>query len=87
MPVPWASYRQVVIETYIGSPRGHHGKVRARPVPGERYPPTMNVECSKDMRTRHAVGTKFRIYAKETDREGGPSFLYTHHSWPYEIVD
>lgn len=32
------------------------------------------------------VGTKFRIFAKETDREGGPSFLYTHHSWPYEIV-
>jgi hypothetical protein len=37
--------------------------------------------------TRHPVGTKFRIYAKETDREGSPPFLYTHFSWPYEVLD
>jgi hypothetical protein len=47
----------------------------------------MVVECSKAMRTQHPVGTKFRIFAKETDREGGPSFLYTHFSWPYEVVE
>lgn len=87
MPKPWTPYRQVVIETYAGADRGHHGKVRARPIPGEFYPPTMNVECSKEMRTKFAVGTRFRIHAKETSREGGPTFLYTHFSWPYEVVD
>jgi hypothetical protein len=87
MAKPWSPYRQVVIETYRGPPRGDHGSVRARPVPGEFYPTTMNVECSKDMRTRFPVGTKFRIYAKETSREGGPPFLYTHWGWPYDIVE
>ncbi len=86
MTKPWSEYRQVIIETFDGGARGHHGKVRARPISGEFYPTNMVVECSKDMRTRHPVGTKFRIYAKETDREGSDPFLYTHHSWPYEVV-
>ena len=83
---PWSPYRQIIIETYRGPARGAHSSVRARPVAGEFYPTTMNVECSRDMRTRFPVGTKFRIYAKETSREGSPPFLYTHFSWPYEVV-
>jgi hypothetical protein len=46
----------------------------------------MNVECSRDMRTRFPIGTRFRIFAKETAREDGNPFLYTHHSWPYDVV-
>lgn len=46
----------------------------------------MNVECSRDMRKRFPTGTRFRIYAKEISREDGTPFLYTHFSWPYEIV-
>lgn len=87
MANPWSQYQKIVIETYDGAARGHHGKVRARPVKGEIYPTSMVVECSKEMRMRHPIGTKFRIYAKETNREGGATFLYTHFSWPYEIVD
>ncbi len=87
MSKPWSNYRQVVIETFRGPERGDRGSVRARPVAGELYPPTMNVECSKDMRIRHPVGTRFRVFARETDKEGGPPFLYTHWSWPYEIVE
>lgn len=68
MSKPWSQYRQIVIETYNSGPRGHHGKVRARPAEGQFYPTDMVVECSKQMRTQHPVGTKFRIYAKETDR-------------------
>ena len=87
MSKPWSPYRQIVIETYLSGPRGDHGSVRARPIPGEFYPTTMNVECSKDMRQRHPVGTKFRIYAKVTDKEGSPPFLYTHYSWPYDLIN
>jgi hypothetical protein len=86
MSNPWSPYRQIIIETYVGPSRGDHRRIRARPVEGQFYPATMNVECSRGMRTQHPVGTKFRIYAKETDKEGGPSFLYTHHSWPYELI-
>jgi hypothetical protein len=81
MAKSWSPYRQIVIETYYGN-----GRVRARPVKGEFYPETMSVECSRDMRKRFPIGTRFLIYAKETDREGSPPFLYTHYSWPYEIV-
>ncbi|OYU15659.1 MAG: hypothetical protein CFE37_04875 [Alphaproteobacteria bacterium PA4] len=83
---PWSPYRQVIIETYNGPSRGGHGSVRARPIAGQFYLTTMNVECSRQMRTQYPVGTKFRIYAKETNREGSPPFLYTHFSWPFEVV-
>ena len=86
MAQPWSPYERIVVETYNGPPRGHHGRIRARPVEGQGYPVTMKVECSKAMRESHPVGTKFRIHAKETDRKGGPSFLYSGPSWPYEVV-
>lgn len=86
MARPWSPYRQIVVETFRGPDRGHHGSIRARPIPGEIYPTTMRVSCSKPMRTSHPVGTQFRIYAKLTDREGGPPFLYSGPDWPYEIV-
>lgn len=39
------------------------------------------------MRKAYPIGTKFRIYAKETDREGGKPFLYSHFDWPFEVVE
>jgi hypothetical protein len=38
------------------------------------------------MRFGQPLGTRFLIYAKATDREGGRDFLSSHHSWDYEIV-
>ncbi len=38
------------------------------------------------MRKRYPVGSKFRIFAKEVSKEDGTSFLYTHFSWPYELM-
>ena len=84
---PWSPYRQIVIETYAGPPRGGHGHIRARPIDGQFYPTTMNVECSRDMRKRYPVGTRFRIHAKEVTKEDGTPFLYTHFNWPYDVVD
>lgn len=84
---PWSPYRQIIVETYEGPPRGAHGSVRARPIPGQFYPVTMNVECSRDMRKRYRIGTKFRIYAKEVAKEDGTPFLYTHFSWPADVIE
>ena len=82
MADPWSTYLQVVVETYYGN-RSH---IRVRPVPGQSFPPTMDVECSRSMRKLHPLGTKFRIRAKETNKEGGKPFLYSHYNWPYEVV-
>jgi hypothetical protein len=56
-------------------------------VAGEQFPQTLHVRSPKEMRKSYPVGTRFRIYAKLTDREGGNPFLHTHHSWDYEVLD
>ncbi|MTI17433.1 hypothetical protein E1162_09295 [Rhodobacteraceae bacterium RKSG542] len=80
---PCSQYQQVPVETYTS---GSARKIHVRPIEGQPYPVTMKVECCKGMRQSFPLGTKFRIYAKETNRLGGKPFLYSHHSWPYEVV-
>ena len=79
-------YREVVIETYRarGEPSRH--RIRARPVGGQGFETSMKVECSSSMRTEYPVGTKFKVRATITDREGSPPFLYTSYRWPYEVL-
>jgi hypothetical protein len=86
MPKPWSQYQQVVVETYHGGRVGASSRIHVRPAPGEAFPPTMDVECSRSMRKLYPVGTRFRIYAKETNKEGGKPFLYSHYDWPFEVV-
>lgn len=86
MANPWSNYKKVVVETYYARKPGKTSLIHARPVTGQHYPPDWDVECSHDMRQSHPLGTKFLIYAKETNKLGGKPFLYTHFSWPYEIV-
>lgn len=81
-------YRLVVVESYPETGSGLHGKVHIRPLPGGPYPVNTRVECPREMRDvrRYKLGTKFRIKVKLTDREGGGEFLYSHHSWPFEVL-
>lgn len=87
MAMPWECYHRIVVETYSAVKPGKSSRVHVRPVDGQIFPTSMDVECSREMRKKYKVGTKFRIWAKETDREGGKSFLYSHYNWPYEIVE
>lgn len=79
-------YREVVIETYRAGGEPSRHSVRARPVGGQGFDATMKVECSSSMRTGYPVGTKFKVRAKITDREGSRPFLYTSYRWPYEVL-
>lgn len=65
---------------------GLHGKVHVRPLPGQRFPPSLRVECSKKLSRDYPPGTRFRILAKLTDREGGGEFLYSSWRWEYEVL-
>lgn len=46
------------------------------------------VECNKDYFNEYAVGTKFKLKAKLTDRQGSGMFFYSYFGWaPYETVN
>ncbi len=81
-----SNYQEVIVETYKYTGGGSSHSIRARPLPGQELDTSMHVECSSSMRKKHPVGTKLKIQAKITDREGGPPFLYTYHKWPYKVV-
>jgi hypothetical protein len=38
------------------------------------------------MSRKYPVGTRFRIWAKLTDREGCGQFLYTSWRWKFEVL-
>lgn len=82
-----SSYRDLIIETYINKNGGSSKSVRARPMAGQNFDTSMNVECSSKMRNSYPVGTRFLIKAKVTEREGGKPFLYAHYNAPYKVVD
>jgi hypothetical protein len=46
----------------------------------------MFVECSKDLMNDYPIGTKFRIKAKITSKEGGTPFVYSYYGWSYEVL-
>ena len=80
-------YLFVAVESYVPrSTSGRHGKVHIRPVSGQGYDEGLGVECSKSLTTDYPVGTRFRIRAKLTDREGRGEFLYSSWRWPVEVI-
>lgn len=81
------SYEHVIVESYVPDrTTGLHGRVHIRPVAGQGYETTMHVECSKSLSRDYPVGTRFRIRAKVTDREGGGEFLYSSWRWPVVVL-
>jgi len=82
-------YDIIIVESYLpNSTSGLHGSVHIRPISGQNpYMTNMHVECSKTLSKDYPVGTRFKIRAKITTREGGTPFIYSHYSWPYEKVN
>lgn len=70
------AYRQVAVES-----RDIGGKVEIRPVPGQAFSPELAVQCSRRLTDlqRHALGSRFLLFAKLTDRLGGTPYLYAWH--------
>lgn len=80
-------YEWVEVESFVADrTSGLHGKVHVRPVPGQRFPTDLHVECGRQLRKNYPVGTRFRIWAKLTDREGGGEYLYSSWQWKYEVL-
>jgi hypothetical protein len=80
-------YEWIVVESYYpDNTSGLHGPVHIRPVHGQKYSPTLHVECSKALSRNYPVGTRFKLRVKLTDREGGGAFLYSYFGWKYDVL-
>jgi hypothetical protein len=80
-------YELIIVESFLPeSTAGLHGPVHIRPIEGQGYPTDLHVECSKSLSRDYPVGTRFRIRAKRTDREGGTPFLYSSWRWNFEVL-
>jgi hypothetical protein len=84
------TYHDVIVESFVPDrTSGLHGKVHIRPVAGQMFDQSIHVECPRVMRDTaiYPLHTKFQIRAKLTDKEGGRSFLYSHHSWKFVVLE
>lgn len=80
-------YKEIIVESFRPtSTGGHHGPVHVRPIPGQAFLPSLSVECAKRLTRDYPVGTRFKIRAKLTDREGGGQYLYSYFGWPVEVL-
>ena len=81
------AYEHIIVESYRPDrTSGLHGPVHVRPVAGQGYATTLQVECAKTLTTDYPVGTRFRIRATLTDRAGGAEYLYSSWRWPVEVL-
>ncbi len=55
MSEPWKIYNQVIVETYSAIKGGKFSRIHVRPVDGQKYETTIDVECSRTMRKMHPV--------------------------------
>lgn len=81
-----SEYKHYAVETFKPGHEQSSASVRVRPLPGQDLSTDMRVECSRQMRYDHPIGAIFKIQAKISDREGGTSFLFSSHTWPYTVL-
>lgn len=83
-----SKYIYIIVQSVRCNNSGQHGDIHISPLAGQ-YPftPDMFVECSNSMKNDFPVGTKFRIRTKITNKEGGTPFIYSHYTWPFEVLD
>jgi hypothetical protein len=86
MAMPTEPYCTIVVETFRKSGSGLHGDIHARCVDGQ-FPRSLHVRFPRAVRFAHPVGTRFRVLAKLSDKEGGNQFLHTNHAWPYTVLN
>lgn len=86
MGKPTEPYIKIVVETYRESGSGLHGDLHVRPIAGQAISSDLRVRFSKALRRAHKEGTRFLVYAKLTDKEGGNNFVHTNHAWDVEVL-
>lgn len=80
----WA-YRELAVESTLDP---WSGKPCIRPVSGQAFATDMRVQCSRRLLDtgQYPLGTRFRLSARITDRQGGEPFLYAWHGDPVLVM-
>lgn len=79
-------YKRYIVETFLPYGEQSTSEIRVRPVAGQGLSKKMRVKCGKPFRARYAIGTRFRMWAMVSDREGGTPFLYSPYGWMPEVL-
>lgn len=81
-----SNYESLDVEIFFDPRRGEN---RVRPLPGQKYPPSMVVECAKDFRKSNPVGSKFRLFVKQKKKKSDDCrvHLYSYYDWHVEPLD
>jgi hypothetical protein len=83
-------YVEVVLESYLRlNTSGHRDPVGIRPVKGQRYPQTMEVECSRRMidTSRYPLGTKFLAKVCVKQKLDARHHLYSYYGFAIVTID
>lgn len=87
MGMPTEGYQWMIVETYSGRKLNKSSLVHLRPIEGQGLDTSLDVRWRRDIREKYPIGTKFKIRAKLTDREGGNPFYHSHVDWDYEVLE
>jgi hypothetical protein len=75
-----ADYEWIDAELFFDQRRG---SMRVRPLPGQKYPSDMVIECDKSFRDANPAGSKFRLMVKEKKKKTPDcrTHLYSRYDW------
>ncbi len=80
-------YYKVAIQTRKNLGESSRKAVRASPLPGQGFPPVLNVSCGRDIRYNNPIGTVFIVWAKLSfDERHDAYYLFTDPRWEAEII-
>lgn len=77
---------QVIVETFLNPGEPSSAQYRVRPIPGQVFPITMRVQCSRAMRHAYPLMTKFRLSVIQVENKTGSKFLREVGSGPWQVV-
>lgn len=82
------TYDYIIVESVLTKERGKHGPIHIRPIANQApYLESMYVQCSKTMSNDFPLGSRFRIKAHIIHPAGKRSFVSSHYTWPYEVLN
>lgn len=81
-------YQYIIVQSVRCNNGMQHGDIHICPIPGQDpFTPDMFVECPNSMKQDYPVGTRFKIKAKIIHKANGTSFIYTHYTWHFEVLN